>query len=182
MYNSYIVSVLNRIWLTINSFYKYSTVKKINDAIIRASEKILSGSLIANFITNDESLIESSAFYKMYGKLISFIESLFNRLRTLIKQYKQGSILNRIGYSIFESHVTTISTISLFIIAFSLVNTGINALNGNINTYDNVLFFIITVIFILVFANRESVKEAVDNSLFIKLLKNIFTIDNGGDQ
>ena len=32
----------------------------------------------------------------------------------------------------------------------------------------------------LVFTNRESVKEAVDNLLFIKLLKNIFAIDNGG--
>lgn len=74
------------------------------------------------------------------------------------------------------------STISLFIIAFSLVNIGIDAVNGNIKTYGNALLLIITVIFILVFTNRESVKEAVDNSLFIKLLKNIFTIDNGGDQ
>ncbi len=182
MYNSYTVSVLNRLWRTINSFYKYSTIRKINDSIIRTFKKMLNGSLIANFMTNDESLIESSAFYKIYGKLISFIESLFNRLRTLAKQYKQGSILNRIGESIFESHVTTISTISLFIIAFSLVNIGIDAVNGNIKTHGNALLFIITVIFILVFTNRESVKEAVDNSLFIKLLKNIFTIDNGGDQ
>lgn len=108
---------------------------------------------------------------------------MFNRLRTLIKQYKQGSILNIIGESIFESHGTATSTISLFMIVFSLVNIGIDAVNGNIKTYGNaLLLIIITVIFILVFTNRESAKKPVDNSLFIKLLKNILTIDNGGEQ
>jgi hypothetical protein len=182
MYNSYTVSGLSRLWRTINSFYKHSIIKKINDTIIKAFKGILSGSYIAKFITNDKSLIEGSVFYTLYQKLICLIESLSNKLRSLIEQYKQGSLLSKTSSSLFESHIAAIGTISIFIIAFSVGNILIDAINGNIRTYGNVLLLIIIVICALIFRNRENAKDTVENSLFIKLLKSIFTIDDGGDQ
>ena len=101
MYNSYTVSGLSKLWRTINSFYDYSVIKKINDTIIQALKAIFKGSYVIRFITNDKSLIESSIFYNIYRKLISFIESLFNKLRSLIKQYKEGSFLSETSTSLF---------------------------------------------------------------------------------
>ena len=182
MYNSYTVSGLSRLWHSINSFYKYSTIKKINDSIIWGLKAIFSGSQVVRFITNGKSLIESSIFYTIYRKLICLIESLFNKLRSLVKQYKRESLLSRVVTSLFESNIAAIGTISLFIIAFSATNIVIDAINGNIKTYGNALLLIIIVIFVLVFRNRENAKNTVENSLFINLLKSIFTMDNRGDQ
>ena len=70
----------------------------------------------------------------------------------------------------------------MFIIAFSVVNIAMDVINNNIKTYGNAILFIVIVLFFMIFMYREDAKGAVENSLFIKLLKNIFTIDDGGEQ
>ncbi len=182
MYNSYTVNLLSRLWRTINSYYSYSFIKKVSDITILGLKAMLSGSHIVRFITNEKSLIEKSIFYNLYRKLISISESLFNKLRELIKQYKEGSFLCKLGSSVFESDSTTIEVISLFIIAFSAFNILIDTLNNSIKTRGNAVLFIAIVMSIIIYKYKNNIKGAIEQSLFIKLLKDIFTIDDGGDQ
>lgn len=182
MYNSYTVRVLSRFWSIINEFYKYSIIKRVIETIIHAIKSIGSGSYVIKFFTNDRSSIENSRIYDIYQKLICFIEVIFNKVRGVVVKYKEGSLISSICTSIFDSTSRTIGTISLFVISFSIINIIIDILNNNIVTYGNIALLAITIFSIITYIYRDNIKDVILSSFIIRLIKDIFTIDDGGDQ
>jgi len=182
MYNSYTVNGLSKIWNIINEFYEYSVLKEVIKAIVCVFQRISRGSHVISFFTNNDSLIEKSGIYSIYKKIIFCIESIFCKLRGLVAKYKQKSLINSTVDSTFGSVERTIETISLFAITFSIVNIALDMLFNEFLTYENIALLIIIFISVITYRYRANIKDMVLNSFIIKLVIDVFTIDNGGDQ
>ncbi len=182
MYNSYTVRILTRFWNKVIYYYNYSFIKAVFSRLGNSISMASSGSVIKRIFTNKASLIEKSLIYRFYTAVINFIEKISDNVRSSFNRLKEGSILCRVVYDLTNGKEKLITTLSVSIIGFGLAIIATRVFRGNIISYTNIaaLTLIIIAIFCIALSNKS--ENIIDNSYIVKLVKDIFTIDDGGDK
>ncbi|WP_427340373.1 hypothetical protein [Caloranaerobacter sp. DY30410] len=92
MYASYTFTVLSKIWEKANRFYEYSLFKRTYIKIKNFLKRLLSGSLLVAFLTQESEILESSFLCRMYYLVVDIINNLLRKLNTFfVKSLKESS-------------------------------------------------------------------------------------------
>ena len=182
MYNSIIVRFLVNAWsLTANS-YNNSLLKKINDRLIRGIKHLSKGSLTISLFISDRSLIKESLLYKLYTIIINLANKVINGLREGIENTSHGSVIYTTIYNLFRDEVQLQNTFYIFIMAFGVGIIGNNLIRGYYHGRSYLISIVLITISLIGLNIKEDYKNILEGSHIFKLVKSIFTIDEGVDQ
>lgn len=182
MYNSYTVKILVGIWSQISHYYNYSVLKSILCKLTNKISLASSGSAVKRFITNKTSLIEESQVYRLYVFLLTIVEKLSNITRGLLHRFKAGSVVADTVSELTKGKVQIASTISIFALGFASTIIISRVLRGNIISKTNIISLALIAIAVVIINLGERLYEIIENSFVVNTIKDIFTIDDGGDQ
>lgn len=103
MYNSYVVSILVRLWYFLVESYEHSILKKILIKVRSVVSLLFKDSIFKSLVTDKKYIIENSFLYLIYKKIVKFYNKLFNYLNkkyndlgqtSFIKKYRTENIRN----------------------------------------------------------------------------------------
>lgn len=182
MYNSVIVGFLVNIWHILEKGYEHSLLKKFNDKLIKGAKLLSIGSLTISLFTSSRSLIEESLLYKLYCFIIDIIVKVFRELRRRIKKVNHGSLIYTTIYNLFYDEIQLQSTFYIFFIAFGIGIIGNNLVRGYYSGRSYLISIALISISLIGLKVKEDYKSILEGSYIFKLVKSIFTIDEGVEQ
>lgn len=182
MYNSIIVGFLVKIWDLFVLGYEDSLVKKIVDGIKAFISFLFKGSIVKGIFTGDKRIILESKFYKVYSWILEKIDMVLNRLNKYIKKIGNNSIVYNNMFNLFKNEIEIIRTISIFFLFFGI---GVIINNIRIGAFAG-RSYIISIILILgsliIINIGNNLNDILNSSCCYNFIKDLFSIDEGGDQ
>lgn len=182
MYNSVTVTILSRIWYCLEEGYKYSFLKVIIDGICNGFSFLAKGSVVVKFFTSNRKMMEESFIYKIYSRLIDFIEKILDAMRLLINKGEKGSIIDWSVSKLFKDQTEILNTACSFMLVFALSIIIANLTRGRFSGRSYVVSFAIIVLSLIGLNIKNNFNEVLENSAMFRFIKGIFSVDEGGDQ
>ncbi|HHV38975.1 MAG TPA: hypothetical protein GXX70_05730 [Tepidimicrobium sp.] len=180
MYNSVVVGILVRLWEILQDIYRYSLLKRIRDFLVISFKKLAKGSKIVELFTSNKSLIEESLIYRLYCRIVNWINGTLKTIEIRMEGILKGSVIYGLIHKLFHNQSDLQITLSLF---FIILGGGIMVINifNRVSTYIPYLFSLALVIAALA-GLSTSYRNILKGSLVFNCIKNIFIIDEGVDQ
>lgn len=182
MYNSIVIQFLSRIWNALEKSYQYSLLKLFNDRLVKGIKYLSRGSLIISLFTSNRSLIEESFLYQVYCWIIDIIVKIIQGLRKGIKKTSHGSFIYTTIYNLFYDEIQLQSTFYIFFMAFGIGIIGNNLARGYYFGRSYLVSIALIGISLIGLKIKEDYKSILEESYSFKIVKSIFTIDEGVDQ
>ena len=103
-------------------------------------------------------------------------------MREVIEKRRKNSLLDRTIVKLFENNFQVVNTFLVFLLSFSFTIIIINIVKGIF--FDNILIIsiIIALLSVIGLSLNLDYKEILNNSGIYKFLKEIFSIDEGGNK
>lgn len=182
MYNSITITVLAKIWHVLELGYKYSFLRKIIGGIGEIFKNLGKGSRVLNLFISEKKIAEESLFYSIYCRFIDSMYIVIKKLREVIEKRRKNSLLDRTIVKLFENNFQVVNTFLVFLLSFSFTIIIINIVKGIF--FDNILIIsiIIALLSLIGLSLNLDYKEIINNSGIYKFLKEIFSIDEGGNK
>lgn len=182
MYNSFIVRIFVGAGNAFSLAYNGSILRRIVGIINSSISYLAKDSIAVGIFTKNFSLIEDSYFYGLFSKILKFFSKTFVRLNNLFNRIGEESIACSSIRKLFSTELALIRTLSTFVFFFAV---GIILINLDSGLYWG-RTYIVSIILILgsltVFNRGENFKISLENSSVYGFIKNLFIIDEGGDQ
>ncbi len=182
MYNSVIVRFLMKIWNALVSWYENSLVKKLGNTIKNILGKLTHGSVFTSIFSDDLDIMENTFIYKVYGRIIDFINKIFGKINNGLKPAKEKSIYINTMDSLFKNYIELIKSFTVFILFFAIgviVNSFIRGIFLSGAVIGSIVLIVLGLI-ILYLDNR--IGDIIENSWVINFVFSIFKVEEGGDQ
>jgi hypothetical protein len=182
MYNSVTVAILSRIWYCLEKSYKYSFLKVIIGGICNSFRFLAKGSAVVKFFASNRKMVEESFVYKIYSRLIDFIGKIIDALRLLINKGKKGSIIDWSVSKLFKDQTEILNTACSFMLVFALSIIIVNLARGRFSGRSYIVSFAIIVLSLIGLSTKNNFNEVLENSVMVRFIKGIFSVDEGGNQ
>lgn len=182
MYNSLIVGFLVKLWTLFSMAYKESLLSKIVGSFNKVIVYLFKGSIIKNIFVSDKSFIEDSIFYNLYCRLVNNINILFKKIYRYFKSIGKDSFVYRNTKSLFINDIEAIRTLLIFVFFFGVGLIGNNLVRGLFSGRSYLISMILIIGSLLGLVLKNNYKEIFNNSLSFNFIKDVFTIDEGGDK
>lgn len=182
MYNSVVVRFLVGIWHVLQRGYEYSLLKKFNGKLIKCGKFLSKGSLTISLFRSNRSLLAESLLYKVYCQVLDLVTKIFGGLRKGIKKTNHGSFIYTSIYNLFYDEVQLQSTFYIFFIAFGMGIIGNNLIRGYYFGRSYIISIALILISLMGLRIKDDYNSLLEGSYTFKLVKSIFTIDEGVDQ
>lgn len=175
MYNSYLVGFLVKLWNLVESSYENSILKKIVDNIRRFFIFIFKHSVVKSIIADEKDILPNTLLYKIYKFLVNLYNKILIFLNENIKKLGSGSFFFATVKKYFVNDETAVSTL---VRTLRFLFVGI--LFVNIFIKKNIYISLMCVILIITLSNKFY--ENMKTSNIYKLVEDILSVDEGGDQ
>jgi len=182
MFHSRILNLLAKLWNKSNDYCKQSFTNTVSTKISTLIDFLLKGSFVVKIIKDDKSWVENSLLYKIYCKIVDFTNWSFRSIRATVTKYKHESALYMMTSYLFRDEGKIISSIITFLITFSAITLILNIFRNNMVNSMNVMLLVIVVLSIILGNIKMIFSNILQGSFFWRLIKDIFTLDNGGEQ
>ena len=182
MYNSFIVRIFVGAGNAFSLAYNGSILRRIVDIIKRSISYLTNGSIAVDIVTRSFRFIENSIFYRLFSKVLNFFSKIFGRLNNLFNRIGEESITCNVTKKLFGTDIALIRTLSAFIFYFAVGIILINLDKGSFSGRSYIVSIILILGAILVINMGENLKASLEDSSVYGFLKNLFIIDEGGDQ
>lgn len=182
MYNSVIVRCLVNIWHILVKGYKYSILKRFNSSLLKGIKFLSKGSLTISLFISNRSLIEESLLYRIYCWVVNIISDIFMIIRKGIKKISHGSLIYTTVYNLFYDEIQLQNTFYMFFMAFGIGIIGNNLVRGYYIGRSYLVSISLIIIALIGFNIKEEYKSILEESHTFKIVKSVFTIDEGVEQ
>lgn len=181
MFNSIVVRFFVGLWIIFSNSYKGSLLGKIVGGIKKFISILFKGSVVKNIFISRKNIFENSIFYNIYHKLIDLINSILRKINRYIKHIGNESWSYRNIKSLFNNDIEVIRTILLFVFSFGIGIIINNLVRGFYSGRSYIVAMVLAIGSIVGLTLKDNYKDIFNNSFCFNFIKNIFTIDEGGD-
>ncbi len=182
MYNSFVVRSLIRLWNILSLGYEYSLLKRLIGPIKEGLILLGRNSIFIRFFTSDRSLIEESIFYRLFCKLVDFINKTIKGIRSFVDRKNSTSLICNIYNGIFKDINTLAKAFFIFLLAFGLSIILNNIFRGYYFGRSYLVSIALIIISLLGLVNRVDIRDILAGSYVFKFIESIFSIDEEVDR
>lgn len=182
MYNSFILRLFAGAYDSFALAYRKSILKSMVDNIKRCFLYLTHGSMFISIFTEDSKVIESGIFYNVFSKIIGFGNQILESLNKIFKRNSRESITFNIISKLFSSNTSLIRSISVFTLFFGVGIIFNNVKNGAFSGRSYIISLAIIIVNIISLSVGEDIENLCNNSFVYRFIKDLFIIDEGGDQ
>lgn len=181
MYNSVLVSLFAKLLDFISTGYETSFLKRIVDFIKNIFKSLGKNSIFLNIVARKKYL-EDTCFYRIYVNIINFVNRLFKGLNDYFRKIGSNSLFYNISVDMFGSHVEALRTGFVFTSFFGFGLIAKNIVQGYTSGRSYIIGLALIIISLVGLGIREDYKSSLESSFVYKLIYELFTVDEGGDQ
>lgn len=182
MYNSFIVRFFVGAYDAFTLAYEKSILKRIVDVFKRYILYLTKGSVFISIFTKSFSFIESSVFYRWFIAILNLATNTFKKINNFIKKIGGSSVSYNSFSKLFGNKTALIRSLAVFVLVFSIGIIGNNLVRGAFSGRSYIVSIVLMAGTIMVIAIDEKLEDLLNNSFFYGLIKDLFVIDEGGDQ
>lgn len=182
MYYSVVVGLLVKAWKFLVNGYDNSLLKKICYPVMKGIKNLSKGSLIIRLFTSNRSLIEESLLYRLYTIIVDIANRIIDGLKKVVKKGSQGSLIYTSFYKLFEDEIQLQNTLYVFLMAFGIGIIANNLVRGYYQGRSYLVSIALIIISVIGLNIKEDYKKVLEGSFAFRIVRSIFTIDEGVDQ
>ena len=182
MYNSFIVRLFVGAGNVFSLAYQDSFLKSIVNVFKRCISYLTNGSVTINLFIKSYKVIENSATYRLFTKALNFISRIFKSLKGWFKSFGQGSIAYNSIKKLFRTNIAVIISISVFILTLAIGIIISNLTRGLFSGRSYIGSIILILASVIVISRGERLKDLLEGSFVYRFIRDIFVIDEGGEQ
>jgi hypothetical protein len=169
-------------WNVLVKTYEYSNLKKFNDLLSKGFKTAASSSHIINFCRKESIVLKESLLYRTYSKAINGINNIFKTIRKNIIKYSPNSFLYTQIKSLFYDDNRCLLSFYLFFMAFGIGLIVNNLIRGFYFGRSYIVAIFLIIISLIGINIRKNQNSAFKESVFIKIIVSIFTVDEEVEQ
>lgn len=182
MYNSFIVRIFVGAGNVFSLAYQDSLFKNIVNVFKRCISYLTNGSLVVNLFIKKYKVIENSGSYRLFSIVLEFLSRIFKSLNEWFKRLGKGSIVYKSMEKLFHTNLALIISISVFILVFAIGIIISNLSKGLFSGRSYVASIILILISAIAINRGEDLKDLLEGSYVYRFIRDIFIIDEGGEQ
>lgn len=182
MYNSFIVRIFVGSGNAFSSAYNESILKRVLDIVAKCIRYLTDGSVVVNIFTKNYRFIENSFFYRLFTKMLNLFTNIFIKLNNSYKKIGVESIVSSNIKRLFGTNTALIISIATFALFFAIGVIVNNLVRGLFTGRSYIAAFGLIIVSIIVISKGEGLKDSLENSIIFRLIRDIFIIDEGGEQ
>lgn len=182
MYNSLIVRTFVGAYDAFTLAYEESILKIIVDAFKKCILYLTEGSVFISIFNKDLNLIEESIFYRLFSRVLDLISKTFKKLNSLLKKIGEESVIYNNFNKLFGGNAALVRSLAVFVLFFAIGIVFNNLIRGFFSGRSYIVSLFLIIGTMIVIALGEDLEELLNNSFVYRFIKDLFIIDQGGDQ
>lgn len=182
MYNSFIVRIFVGAYDAFTLAYEGSILKRIVDAFKKCILYLTNGSIFISIFTKNLDFIEKSIFYRLFSSILDFGTNIFKRLNKFFKKIGEESVVYNSFNKLFGANAALTRSLAVFVLFFAIGIVFNNLIRGFFSGRSYVVSLVLITGTMVVIALGEGLEKLLNNSFVYRFIKDLFIIDEGGDQ
>lgn len=182
MYNSFIVRIFVGAGNAFTLAYKESILKRLVDAFNRCISYLTNGSIVISIFSKSFDFIEKSICYRLFSNVLDFVTNIFKKLNNLTKKIGEESIVYNSFSKLFGNNTALIRSLTVFVLIFAVGIVANNLIRGAFSGRSYIVSLGLIFVTVIVIAIGDGLEKLLNNSFIYRFIKDLFIIDEGGDQ